>query len=534
MKMLIGCREFLFALVLSMALVLLGCGDLESGAKEDSGEEWKGQATSPLAPSPLSDPTKPESSLGDSIKLVLLISLDTLRADHLGLYGYERFTSPVLDEIARESVVFEDASAPAPWTLPSHASLFTGLFPKSHGVTSAKSGLPQGIPTLAKLMANQGFQTGAIVNTPWLKQESFRLTRDFDEYFYVKPVANQKTPSKQITDRAMEWLGDLGDERMFLFLHYFDVHSDYASLPEFERLFDEPYDGQADGTSWQLRQATLEESYLEMCQTEFNKSACTLGGGVNSYVVDHTVEKIFYDDADIRHLKNLYDSGVRQLDTELTRLFGFLKKKELLDKTLLIIVSDHGEAFGEHGEVDHFLNMYQELLHVPLVIRGPGVARGKRIAAPVSLIDIVPTILRQVDAPLPDTLDGLDLTPLWHEGAKGETRRTFDERFLYGEASGGITWSLIAEGHYPIYRSVRRGPYKMVHRDQGDRYELFDLESDPEESVNIAAKKPQILAELKKEMAERYSEFSAMPSDDHKVEIDEEDAEALRALGYIQ
>jgi arylsulfatase A-like enzyme len=404
----------------------------------------------------------------------------------------------------------------------------------SHGIMSVKAGLPGRVPTLAKLMADQGFVTGAIVNSPWLKQKSFRLTRGFEKFLYIKPVANRKMPSTRITDRAMEWLGDLGDERMFLFLHYFDVHSDYASLPKFERIFDEPYEGQADGTSWQLRQATLAESYLEMCQTNFDKDACSLGGGPESYLVDHTVEKVFYDDADIRHLKNLYDAGVRQLDTELSRLFGFLYEKELLDKTLLIILSDHGEGFSEHGEVDHFLSTYQELLHVPLLIRGPGVPRGKRIAAPVSLIDIVPTILRQVDAPLPEPLDGFDLAPLWREGAKDETRRTFDERFLYGEASGGITWSLIAEGHYPIYRSVRRGQYKMVHRDPDDRYELFDLESDPEESIDIAGKQPQILADLKEEMTERYSEFSATPSDEHKVEIDEEDAKALRALGYIQ
>jgi len=519
--------ELFLALMLSATAILLSCGGPEDVAKEEALQ--LGNETAPL-----SNPSKAENSFDDSIKLVLLISLDTLRADHLGLYGYERFTSPVLDEIARESVVFEDASASAPWTLPSHASLFTGLFPKTHGVTSAKAGLPQSVPTLAKLMSNQGFVTGAIVNSPWLKQESFRLTRDFDEYFYVEPVANQKMPSKRITDRAMEWLDDLGDENMFLFLHYFDVHSDYASLPEFERIFDEPYEGQADGTSWQLRRATLEESYLEMCQNNFDERACQLGGGANPYLVDHTIEKVFYDDADIRHLKNLYDAGIRQLDTELTRLFGFLKEKGLLDKTLLIIVSDHGEGFGEHGEVDHFLSTYQELLHVPLVIRVPGVAEGKRIAAPVSLIDIVPTILRQVDAPLPETLDGLDLAPLWYEGENEETRRTFDERFLYGEASGGITWSLIAEGHYPIYRSVRRGRYKMVHRDQDDRYELFDLESDPEEKTNIAAQEPQVLADLKEEMVERYSEFSATPSDEHKVEIDEEDAEALRALGYIQ
>jgi arylsulfatase A-like enzyme len=485
--------------------------------------------------------TSPPSSNGsvtESPQLILLLSLDTLRADHLGLYGYEHSTSPVLDNLASEGVVFEDASSPAPWTLPAHASMLTGLYPLSHGVTSMRAGLPKRISTLTDLLAKQGYETAAVVNSPWLQKDTFRLTRSFNKYLLVQPVTSRRAPSTWITDQAIDWLKEMGNNCLFLFVHYYDTHSDYASLPEFEELFVTPYEGQADGTAWQLQRAGFSESYLEMCGKDFDKARwgqdrstlCSFGGDSESRIIDHTTEKVYFDESDIRHLTELYDAGVRQLDTELNRLFTYLNDAGMLEKTLLVVVSDHGEGFGEHGEVDHYLTTYQEILRVPMIFRGPGIPRNRRISTPVSLVDLVPTILQIANAPLPDAMDGIDLSPLW----RGESTSDFDNRFIYAEGAGGVNWSLIGPGLYPEYRSIRSGSHTMVYTSDGDRYELFDLVEDPGEQHDISAQEPKLFAELKRQMIERYLNFNAKPTEETNVQLDQQMIDRLRALGYIQ
>jgi arylsulfatase A-like enzyme len=261
-----------------------------------------------------------------------------------------------------------------------------------------------------------------------------------------------------------------------------------------------------------------------------NKSKCRVGGNLEYYVVDHTIAKVHFDERDLAHLTDLYDSGVRQLDTEISRLFGHLHAKDLLDETLLVVTSDHGEGFGEHGEVDHFLTTYQEVLHVPLLVRGKNVPANMRIEQPVSLVDIVPTILSQAGVRPPADLDGRDLSPLW----RGEQIDEFEHRTMFAEAAGGVTWQLIAPGFYPEYRALRRGRYKMIYSSDGDRYSLYDLSSDPGETVDLAKREPELHAELRREMKLRYRDFSGVPTEETQVEMDQEDIDNLRALGYIQ
>ena len=165
---------------------------------------------------PVKPPVEPGACVGCN---VILLVVDTLRADHLGFYGYEKFTSPVLDMIAAEGVVFEDASATSPWTLPSHASMLTGLYPKQHGVQTMATALPEDVPTLAGLLAESGFQTAAVVNSTWLQKDSFRITRHFANYLFVPDVAARRSPSTWVTDQAIEWLGEMRDARLFLFVH---------------------------------------------------------------------------------------------------------------------------------------------------------------------------------------------------------------------------------------------------------------------------------------------------------------------------
>jgi len=462
-------------------------------------------------------------------RVILLLSIDTLRPDHLGLYGYPRFTSPVLDTISREGVVFEDASATSPWTLPSHASMLTGRNPLAHGVVSMKTALPDDIPTLASLLGRAGFETAAVVNSTWLKREDYELTRDFGHYLFVQDVPDRRAPNTWVTDQAIDWLDEMRDARLFLFVHYYDVHSDYVSEPGFEKLFVGDYDGVVDGTGWQLTRANLEDDYLDMCHTRFDPAKCRFGNENDPWVVDASVERLELDERDVRHLVDLYDAGIRQLDTELSRLFAWMQKQGLIDETLLVVTSDHGEEFMEHGRVDHFLPMWQEVLRVPLILRGPGVPAGVRVQAPVSHLDLAPTILSLAGVETDVPLDGLDLAPLWSGGDDG----VFRERFLYGEGSGGLTYDLVVRGYFPVYRSVRRDRYKLVYESKGERYALYDLLRDPGERTDATPDAPEVARELLEEMRERYRDFTPEPAPENRVELDEEDRERLRALGYL-
>jgi arylsulfatase A-like enzyme len=459
-------------------------------------------------------------------EVILLVSIDTLRADHLGAYGHERFTSPVLDGLAAEGALFLDASSTAPWTLPAHASMLTGLTPRSHGAVTASAGLTEGTRTLAGLLGDAGWHTAAVVNSTWLKRESFGATREFEDYEWVAEIGTKRTPTTWVTDRAIEWLRDRGDRPLFVFAHYYDVHSDYASLPEYERLFVTPYEGDADGTAWQLLRANIEPAYIEHCRDDFDPEVCTLGHVGNTLVVDGNTERKRFDADDLRHLQELYDAGIRQLDTELGRLIGFLREQELLDRTLLVVTSDHGEEFGEHGRMDHYLTQYQEVLHVPLIVRGPGVPAGVRIGTPVSIVDIAPTLLAQAGISPPAAMEGHDLSPLW----RGEPAEAAAERFIYGQASGGLGWTPVIEGIFPIFESVRQGRFKLVHEINTDDYALYDLERDPGERVDVADAAPEIARRLRTEL-ERVRAADEAPTG-REVELHPEELERLRALGY--
>lgn len=496
------------ATALSSILLLVGCSDSHPGGDP--------------RPDGLAQPDSRPS-------LIVLISLDTLRADHMGLYGHHRDTSPVLDEFAREGTVFNDASSTAPWTLPAHSSMLTGLYPREHRVLTFETTLPAEVPTLAGILSRAGYSTAAVVNSAWLAKEQYGVTRDFQQYLFVDDAQDRRAPNSWVTDQAMAWIRDRDTRPLFLFVHYYDVHSDYSSLPQYERLFVQPYPGIADGTGWQLARASFEDDFVEMCHRNYDPAKCRIGTEEKYLAVDRTVGKIFFDDDDLRHIEELYDAGIRQLDNELGRLFALMESEGAFDPALIFITSDHGEEFMDHGRMDHFLTMHQEIIRVPLIVRGPGVPAGLRIETPVSLVDLSPTILAFADVSKPPTTDGLDFTPL----LRGETPTAFDDRFLFGEASGGLTYAMMMEGIYPIYRSIRRGKHKLIHNSKEDSWALYDLEVDPGETQDIAADRPDITAELSAEIRARYAGFDPNPAPSNRIELDREELERLRALGYV-
>jgi len=423
---------------------------------------------------------------------VVLVSLDTLRADHLGCYGYGRPTSPALDALAAAAVRFASVTAPAPWTLPSHATLLTGLYPHRHGVKNYGTRLDDVTPTLASILAAKGYRTGAIVNHHFLGP-NFGLMRGFAEADYVSEWSDDDPATRRlidrsdlITDKAIAWLAR-AEPPFFLFLHYFDLHSDYAPRPEYRAMFAGDYAGAIDGSTEQLLAIRANGTRL--------------------------------DPADRDHLVALYDAEIRQLDDQLARLFRALDARGLSDRTLLVVTSDHGEEFMEHGSVLHGRTMYQEVIAVPLLVRGPGIPRGVRVAQNVSLADLAPTILDVLGVAAPLGIDGRSVAGYWRE-----PDRLHPEHLAFAEAD----WT---NAQPDIKRMVRREGHKLHLDRTTDATELYDVLADPDEQHDLGAQQDDRVRELRADLDafardERPPVTVAPPTGDV--------LDRLRALGYTR
>ncbi len=289
-------------------------------------------------------------------KNIIIISIDTLRADHMGCYGYGRDTTPGLDAFSREGVVFDHAYTQASSTLPAHSSLFTSAYPDMHGVINSKDSLPSELMTLAQLLLKKGYDTAAFVNAGWLHPK-FKLDRGFRYYdFYhdsrMKPLGDKIKIGRNAAETnaaVYQWLEKHWENPFFLFIHYFDVHSDwnrlpYDSFPPFSRMFSSGYVGDFKGGE--------------------------AGEYASRYLLKLNRDRIRLDQDDRNYIMDLYDEGIASADFHISVFLKNLKQMGLLDDSLVIITSDHGEEFQEHGQVLHE-QAYEELIHVPLIIRMP-------------------------------------------------------------------------------------------------------------------------------------------------------------------
>ncbi len=415
---------------------------------------------------------------------LILISVDTLRADRLGCYGYGRDTSPTIDRLAREGSLFVDASAPSPWTLPSHASMFTGLYPRRNGVTGTRFTMPQDVPTLAGILQKLGYATAGIVTNSLLTTNG--LDRGFDHHEEV----DKGGPHPSATSgRGIAWLEARDRARpFFLLLHYIDPHSDYGTLEEVREQFVEPYAGKLQGKSEELY--AVVEGRLKL------------------------------DGEDARHLSNLYDGAIRQLDGEIDKVLAYLDAEGLLENTLIVLTSDHGEEFLDHGGVLHGLTHHVEVSRVPMIFRGPDITPARRIEQPVSLIDLVPTCLRELGVPIPENLDGLALQPLLRNGEPFPARRLYFEADLDGSMAGSMI-----KGQD---RGIRDERYKLFYNMRTEKLRLYDLREDPGELKDVKDAHPGLVQEL----LEDLRSFLLAGRDVPARPMSEEDLERLRELGY--
>jgi hypothetical protein len=311
---------------------------------------------------------------------VILVCMDTVRADHLGCYGYSaRETTPFLDSIASEGLLFADASATACWTKPSVPSIFTGTLPLQHGVYRGSARdeagtfsdvLPDEALTLAEAFGESGYQTGAFVRNSQLR-EGMGFEQGFDVY------RDRAGDAREIRWRATDWLNDRDPERpFFLYLHYLDAHWPYAVPDEYASLYSDPtlVEGIRSG-DWRALRDAVNDGEQEL------------------------------DPAVLEALVATYDGAIRYIDDQLARLWRDLERQGLAEDTILCVVADHGEEFLEHGKIGHGHGLYEGLLSVPWILRVPG-EEARRIEARVSLVDLFPTLLsaagiRGLDRSLP-------------------------------------------------------------------------------------------------------------------------------------
>lgn len=418
---------------------------------------------------------------------IVLVSIDTLRADHLGCFGYARDTSPHIDRLAREGVLFRQAIASSNWTLPSHASMLTGLHPARHrAVSFAFAPLRQDVDTLAELLWDVGYETGAFTGGGFV---SFGFDQGFDRYWMPAPGTAKAESITETLARSKQWMAVHPYVPFFLFLHTYAVHLPYAPPPPFNLLFDPDYGG------------PFRDSFSMKDNVRVGKHP---------------------DAATRQRLIALYDGELRHFDTQLGELLNYVRNSGFGDRTCVAVTSDHGEEFNEHGEMFHRrARLYDELLRVPLIVWCPArYAGGQVIDDPVSLVDVTPTILDIAGAPLPKDSDGRSLEPTL-------MGTPLSPRLTVSEVDGSL------EARAGTVRAIRSAQHKLIESSLDGTRAVFDLASDPGETTNVAEREPQITTELAAQVAPLPSPAPA-PAPDEESRRDAVVIERLRALGYFQ
>ncbi len=432
--------------------------------------------------------------------LVVYVLVDALRADRLGCYGSSRALTPHLDALAQEGVLFEAVQASSTWTRSSIASMFTSLHAGSHQVLGRTDGLADEQLTLAEVLRAHGLETLAVTTNGNAGRE-FGFSQGFDAFVYPPMTVEGEFLAEGVTELALQTVAQRVDrlegQPLFLYLHYIDPHDPYLPRPG-APVTEAP--GRFDGTRPSL------EAFDGLPQQERLP-------------------------ADEERLRSLYDGEVWYADAWVGRLVEGLRRLGVLDRTLLVFTADHGEELWEHGLRGHGHNLYQSTLQVPLVVRYPDASRPapRRVAEPISTVDIAPTILGALGLEPPAGWQGRDLRPL----AEGRPRAPGLE---------GIYSELVIEGRR--LQALRLGSLKLIRQTRGPgtapalaRYELYDLASDPREATDLAEREPASRARLEALLDRWQGAVEAAAGTAWRVspdQLSESTLEELKALGYLE
>ena len=406
----------------------------------------------------------------DGAPNVLLVSIDTLRADHLGLYGYAPPTSPELDRFAETAVVFDAAQASASWTLPGLASIFSSTYTSTNGTWNFATRLDDSFTTMTEALLANGYDTACVVSHIYCTP-SYGLTQGFvhiDDGLATPEVdPDLVTTSHQISDRGIEFMerkeAAPDGKPWFLWLHYFDPHGTYMPQEGYTELFTE-----GDGAPNELA---------------------------------------------------LYDGEIAYTDHHVGRVFDALDELGLAGNTVVIVVADHGEEFFDHGGHDHGHALYAELIRVPLLIRAPGIAP-RRVGEVVRTVDLFPTVM--------------DLAGLAWETPEGRSvRAAMNGAALAPEPA----LSEVRLNPMHEFESVIDGRYKLIRRHDPQRVQLYDLEEDPGEKVNLKGERLELLEEMTRKLdalMEEAAEKAAAFQQGVRGDLTADDVDALSKLGYVE
>jgi arylsulfatase A-like enzyme/Flp pilus assembly protein TadD len=400
---------------------------------------------------------------------VVLITIDTLRADHLGCYGYKQIKTPNIDGLAADGARFERAFAVVPVTLPSHSSMLTGTYPMLSGMHDFSGNKLSPLqPTLASVLKQSGYQTGAVIAAAVLDAR-FGLNQGFDFYYDhfnfsrldESNLDEMERPGNVVADVALDWLSKNSQKKFFLWMHLYDPHAPYHP-PE-------------------------------------------------AYAKEYAAQP--------------YDAEIAFADEQVGRLLQFLKDKGLYQNTVIVLCGDHGESLGEHGEKTHGFFIYNATMHVPLIIRLPEKDAARVVADPVSLVDLMPTVLGALGVEVPSQVQGHSLLSELRESTDSkQDDKAERERTLYGE-----TFLPRIHFNWSELRSSENAKYHFI---DAPRPELYDLAKDPGEVHNLFTDKSAVADEMRAKLAGLIRDYSAGKELAEKTGLDPALMERLKALGY--
>ena len=452
---------------------------------------------------------------------VIFITVDTLRADHLSGYGHERKTSPYMDELAQTGVVFRTNFAQSSKTGPSMASIFTGLNPDTVGLIDNGKSISKDVLTMAEIFRQNGYKTGCVQTNPYL-EDKYNFDQGFEDYKYLYPDTKIEVQLKRlyradkVNAAALDWLENTGKEKpYFLYLHYMSPHCPYLPPSPYDIKFDPGFDRTLPDFTLVWRfiygrdRVKITEEYEKIYQERYTEEQ----------ILDHMVA--------------LYDGEILYFDSELEKFLGVLRENGRLDNTLVVISSDHGEEFKEHGGLTHGKTVFQEVVHVPLILYFPGrLPAGKTVRQMTRNLDILPTVLDIAGIEVPPHVEGKSLTALWTDEAPLNIERSFAHIKFQGVGTAGMGYDEIE------HASVTTPKWRYISDMKNKKDMLFDRREDPGDLYNVADKHPETVKRLSRELLHYFSRSRDLKKrldirDPDSVKLDQKEKNKLEALGYF-
>lgn len=414
---------------------------------------------------------------------VVLIIIDTVRVDHVGCYGYRRNVTPNIDRLSSHSILYKNAISAAPWTSPSLGSMFTSQYPAVLGFKGKPIIIGQEFLTMAEIFKENNYQTKGIISYAYVSS-SLGFNQGFDSYDEENAKGHGHISSPSITDKAISFLRKRGNTRFFLFLHYFDPHYDYVLHEDYDYYPD--YDGPLH-SGQPIRELREKAPHMRA--------------------------------NDIEYIKALYDSEIRFTDEYIGKLLDELKELELYDNTLIVFTADHGEEFLERGNywIGHTKTLYQEQIHVPLMIKLPESNKQRIVHEYVGLIDLMPTIIDYTGLWIPETYR--------HEGQIIDASNAPEpgNRIIMSETK-----------RWAVLQSATWKGWKLIYNPLVKSRKLFNLEKDPAESSNLAAENDGALQEMEVVLQRWNNQMKSRRTEARQPDFAEEQKKHLRSLGYLQ